>query len=31
MAAVTAFAACNALGQVVGALLGAGRSPRHLE
>ena len=31
MSAVTAFAVCNALGQLVGVLRGAGESPKHLE
>jgi hypothetical protein len=31
MAAVAAFAACNAFGQMVGVLRGPGESPRHLE
>ncbi len=31
MAVVAAFAACNALGQAVGVLRGAGGSPKHLE
>ncbi len=31
MAAVGAFAACNAFGQMVGVLLGPGKSPTHLE
>jgi hypothetical protein len=31
MSAVTAFAVCNALGQMVGVLRGAGSSPKHLE
>jgi len=31
MSAVTAFAVCNALGQMAGVLRGAGSSPKHLE